>query len=224
MEVINPAATPSGDRRPLRADAARNRERILQAASEVFADRGLDATLDDVARNAGVGVATVYRRFPNKEALVEALFEEAVNEMVDLAVEAAGAEDSWEGLASFVERVTQMQVEDRGLRDVILHGTYGRNRVARAKERIVPPASRLIERAQRDGHLRPDFATSDMPMIELMVSSVAEYTPDAAPDLWRRYLGIILDGLRTSRSTPANLPPAPSAEETEVALQARSRR
>jgi AcrR family transcriptional regulator len=213
-----------GGCRPLRADATRNRQRILSAAAEVFADRGLDATLDEVAEHAGVGVATVYRRFPNKEALVEALFEEAVNGLVDLAIEAAAAEDSWVGLAWFLEHATQMQADDLGLRDVVLHGAYGRDRVAQAKERITPVVAELIERAQRDGHLRPDLVTADLPIIDLMLSSVSAYTGGIAPELWRRYLGIMLDGLRTGRSSFSPLPPGPEAEAVEAALRSRHRR
>lgn len=205
--------------RPLRADAARNRERILAAARGVFAERGLDVTLDEVAHRAGLGVGTVYRRFPSKDDLVEALFEQAINEVVELADEAAGTADSWRGLVSFLEQVTAMQAENLGLRDIILHGGYGRDRVSMARERIIPAVTRLVERAQVDGFLRKDFLPTDIPMIELMVSSVASYTNSVAPDLWRRYLGIVLDGLVVERVEPRELPTGPSHEVIEVALR-----
>lgn len=217
-------AVGDGVSRPLRADAVRNRERILVAAAEVFADRGLDATLDDIADHAGVGVGTVYRRFPNKEALVEALFEKGVNAMVELAVEAANVDDSWKGLVWFLEQATQMHAEDLGLRDVMLHSAYGRDRVAQAKDRIIPVVTRLVERARSDGHVRPDLVTADIPIIELMLSSVAEYTSDTAPDLWRRYLGIMLDGICTQRSSHTDLPPGPSLAAVESALRSRHRK
>jgi AcrR family transcriptional regulator len=207
------------ERRPLRADALRNRERILTAASEVFAERGLDATLDEIALHAGVGVGTVYRRFTGKEELVEALFEQAVNELVDLAETAVAHEDSWDGLVWFLERATQMQASDRGLRDVVLHSGYGRERVAHARACIVPVVTRLVERAQADGYLRPDLVPADVPLLELMVSTVATYTSDLAPELWRRYLAIVIDGLATQRVNRTDLKSAPSREVVEAAMK-----
>ncbi|MGD0313070.1 MAG: helix-turn-helix domain-containing protein [Acidimicrobiales bacterium] len=205
--------------RPLRADAARNRERILTAAAEVFAERGLDATLDEIAHRAGVGVGTVYRRFPGKEELIEALFEQAVNELVDLAEAALAHEDSWDGLVWFLERAASMQATDRGLRDVVLHSGYGLERVAHARGCIVPIVTRLIERAQADGYLRPDLVPADVPIIELMVSTVATYTSGLAPDLWRRYLNIVLDGLATDRVHRTDLSAAPSHDIVEAAMR-----
>jgi len=204
--------------RPLRADAARNRERILVAAGEVFAERGLDATLDDIAHHAGLGVGTVYRRFPSKGELIEALFEQAVQEVVALAEQAEAMADSWEGLVWFLERATEMQSEDLGLRDVVLHSGYGRERVALARGSIVPVVTRLVERAQQEGHLRQDFVPTDVPIIELMLSSVSAYSSSVAPELWRRYLGIVLDGLAAERSETRALPPGPSTEVIEVAM------
>jgi AcrR family transcriptional regulator len=204
--------------RPLRADAARNRERILAAAQEVFAQRGLDATLDEVAQNAGLGVGTVYRRFPTKDDLVEALFEQTINRVVELAEEAADMTDSWQGVVSFLERATEMLAENLGLRDIILHGGHGRDRVTLARAKIIPAVTHLVERAQEDGFLRRDFLPTDIPVIELMVSSVALYTSSMAPDLWRRYLGIVLDGLRAERKGTQELVPGPSYEVIEVAL------
>jgi AcrR family transcriptional regulator len=204
--------------RPLRADAARNRARILVAAAEVFAERGLDATLDEIAHHAGLGVGTVYRRFPGKEELIEALFEQAVQEVALLAEQAEAMEDSWEGLAWFLERATEMQSRDLGLRDVILYSGHGRERVAMARESIVPVVTRLVERAQHDGHLRKDFVATDVPVIELMLSSVAAYTNSLAPELWRRYLAIVLDGLVAQRSDSRTLPAGPSHAVIEAAM------
>ncbi|MDX6618207.1 MAG: hypothetical protein QOK36_593, partial [Gaiellales bacterium] len=106
--------------RPLRRDAARNRERILAAAGEVFATRGLEVTLDDIAHHAGVGVGTVYRRFPDKEGLIDALFEERIAAIAALAEEAAAHEDPWAGLVFFFERSLTEQAADRGLKQLLL--------------------------------------------------------------------------------------------------------
>jgi AcrR family transcriptional regulator len=210
--------------RPLRADAARNRERILLAAGEVFAERGLDATLDDIARQAGLGVGTVYRRFASKEELVEALFEEAVNGVVALAEQAEAMEDSWEGLVWFLEHATALQAQDLGLRDVVLHGGDEDNRVTLARDRIVPPVARLVARAQRDGHLRPDFLPTDIPIIELMISSVAAYTSAVDPDLWRRYLSLVLDGMAAERSELRGLGRGPTHDEIAETMHIRKLR
>lgn len=198
--------------RPLRADAVRNREKILAAAAVLFAERGLDVSLDDVAHEAGVGVGTLYRRFADKEALVEALFENAVEEIVNLAVRASATENSWDGLVWFLEQVLQRQCANRGLRDVVVGTSYGQVRIAEAKRRIVPSISALIQRAQRDGHLRRDVVDADFPILESMISSIGTMTSVSSPDLWRRYLTIILDGLATERSEPSHLASGPPSE------------
>jgi AcrR family transcriptional regulator len=205
----------------MRADAARNRERVLRAAAEVFAERGLDATLDDVARRACVGVGTVYRRFPNKEALIEALFTERVDEVVALALEAGRRPDAWEGFVLFLERSLELQSADRGLRDAILRSDYGRDRVAGGRVRIVAVVGEVMRRAQRAGQLRPDVTSNDLPMIMRMIDAVSETAREADPDLWRRYLALVIDGLRADRSDPSDLGPPPSEETADRVLTRR---
>jgi AcrR family transcriptional regulator len=215
----DPIMTKSGKTpRKLRVEVARNRERVLKAAAEVFAERGLEATLNDVAHRAGLGVGTVYRRFPNKEALVESLFEDQVEGLIALATEANGHPDAWEGFVSFFDRALQMQVGDRGLREVLLHGEYGRDRIAEVKVRIGPILTELIERAEAEGHLRSDFVVEDVPMLMTMIGSVADYTRKADPELWRRYLAMFLDGLVTSRSSMSPLGTAPTQEVVAQAI------
>src|SRR5215216_5907506 len=118
--------------RPLRADAERNRERILAAAAMVFAEHGLDVSLDDIAAAAGVGVGTVYRRFPDKDALIDALFEDKIDGAVQLASDALEIEDPWEGLVTFMRGMCRMQAEDRGFKDALLSRDRGREHVAGA--------------------------------------------------------------------------------------------
>src|SRR5919107_4085250 len=114
--------------RPLRADADRNRARILAAAAEVFADRGLDVSLDDIAAHAGVGVGTVYRRFPDKDALIDALFEEKIDRAVALADQALEIEDPWEGFTTFMRGMCRMQAGGPGFKDPLLGSDRGRER------------------------------------------------------------------------------------------------
>lgn len=195
--------------RPLRADAERNRQRILAAAREQFAARGLDVSLDDVAAHAGVGVGTVYRRFADKEALIEAVFEERIAEMAALVRRWLEADDPWEGFVGFMREANAVQAADRGLKETLLTPGRGRERVERTRDTIAPLAIRLLRSAQASGRLRPDLQPFDVPMIHLMIGSIADATRDVAPDAWQRFLAIVLDGLATSRSEPTALPAKP---------------
>jgi AcrR family transcriptional regulator len=194
--------------RPLRRDAQQNRERILAAARPLFAECGLAATLDDVARRAGLGVGTVYRRFPSRDALVEALFEERILEMVRLVDEALALEDPWEALVTCLERLIAMQASDRGLKEAVLGTGAGRERVARVREQMYPRVMELLSRAQRAGVVRGDLDPGDLPMLQLMVTMIAEVSGPERPDLWRRYLAIVLDGIRGPRVARQQLHPA----------------
>jgi AcrR family transcriptional regulator len=194
--------------RPLRRDAERNRQRILEAARELFAERGLAVTLDDVADRAGLGVGTVYRRFNCRDQLVDALFEEQMVEIVGLADEALKIEDPWLGLRTFLERLVALQAADRGLKEALLGTTEGRERVARVREQMRPRVTELVRRAQDAGELRDDLAASDFALLQMMVGTVADVTTETQPELWRRFLNLMLDGMRADgRRTPLPEPP-----------------
>ena len=211
--------------RPLRRDAERNRQRILRAAGEVFTQRGLDATLDDVARQAGVGVGTVYRRFPDKESLVAELFQERINEMVAVAEEACAAPDPWQALLSFLEYAAACMAGDLGLRQLMMFATYGKDKVAYAREQMRPVVSKLVERAQATGALRRDFSATDVPIIAFMLASVAEYVGPVQSGLWRRYLTLVVDGMLPSRDGTSELPvPALTPKEMEESMRAHGQR
>jgi AcrR family transcriptional regulator len=200
--------------RPLRRDAERNRQRILAAAAAVFTERGLDATLDEVARAAGVGVGTVYRRFPDKEALVTELFRDRIDALVAVAEQACALPDPWQGLVTFIEFAAAAMAADHGLRQLMMFGTYDRDQVCYARDRMRPVISRLCERAQASGDLRQDFMATDVKMIAFMLGSIAEYAAGVAPEIWRRYLAMLVDGLRPARDTVSELPvPALSIAE-----------
>jgi AcrR family transcriptional regulator len=196
---------------PLRRDAQRNRERILEAAQEVFATRGFAATLDDVAHHAGVGVGTVYRRFPTKEALIEAVFTDRLEDMVTLAEEALTAESAWEGLTGFLRRSARMHAADRGLRDAAL--IMGEQHFKQAGEQIVPLLEQLTERAHAEGTLRPDTGLHDFPIIMAMVTEMAQHSEECRPGLYERYLELVIDGLR---ARPDNGPLGAAPTETDV--------
>jgi AcrR family transcriptional regulator len=214
-----------GGERPLRRDAERNRQRILLAAAEVFTQRGLEATLDDVARQAGVGVGTVYRRFPDKESLVAELFADRINAMVAVAEQALAAPDPWHALVSYLEYAAETMASSIGLRQLMMFATYGRDRVAYAREQMRPVVTKLVERAQEAGVLREDFSATDVPLIAYMLAAAAEYASYAQPDIWRRYLALIIDGLRPSRDGVSELPmPALTPLEMEQSMRAHGQR
>jgi AcrR family transcriptional regulator len=191
-------ATPPSDR-PLRRDAERNRQRILAAAREAFAEDGLSVTLDEIAHRAGVGVGTVYRRFPDKEQLIDALFEDQMTEFAEMAGECLCDQDPWDGLVRFLEQACHVHACDRGLKEVALTGVHGRERIGRARELMFPLVTRLVQRAQADGSLRPDVEPTDIPLLQLMLGALSEVTRDVDPEVWRRYFAIVVDGLRTRR-------------------------
>ena len=209
MADMTADGTLSEAERPLRRDAARNRALILETAAQVFAEHGLDAGYDEIARRAGVGVGTVYRRFPERSELVRALFESRIEEIVAVADEAVLMDDAWAGLVWFMERTLERQVADRGLSEVMVasipeevHRTIGRDRLAHRFER-------LVERAQLDGSVRPDLGATDLAVQLTLLSAVAT---EAEPELWRRYFAIFMDGVR-ARPDQAPLPMAPPSDD-----------
>lgn len=210
----SPQPTPTAPERPLRKDAARNRQRILDAAYELFAERGMSATLNDIAHHAGVGVGTVYRHFPDREQLIDDLFEQKIDEVAELLDEAVADPDPWRGISHFLEGNLELQAKDRGLRELLLGAAGGGfERISRARARLLPIGAHLVERAQAAGALRPDIETQDVPLIQLMLSSVIDVSHDVAPELWRRYLAIMLRGMRADPGPPEELPAAPPSLE-----------
>lgn len=206
--------------RPLRRDAERNRQRILTAAWEVFNERGLEASLDDVAHHAGVGVGTVYRRFGTKEELVEALFVNRIDSVAALAEAAAEVPDPWTGLVSFMEQLIEMLAGDAGLRQMMMFATYGRDRVSYARQRNAPLIGTLVERAQAAGQVRSDLRQTDIPFIIFTLAEATQFARAASPQIWRRYLTIVLDGLRPEREGLTPLPvPALWPEELESTMR-----
>lgn len=200
---------------PLRRDAERNRQRLISAAREVFRERGLRATLDDVARHAGLGVGTAYRRFANKEELIDALFDDIMSHAEALAREAAKDPDAWHGLTTSVEKLCELQAFDRGLREVML-SVGAQRRQTEVGRRIAPIVDGLVERAKQQGSLRADVEPVDLPIIQLMLAWVTDQT--GRPDLWRRYLRLIFDGMRAQPGATSPLPSGGLAAVDPAAL------
>jgi AcrR family transcriptional regulator len=183
--------------RPLRRDAERNRLLILSAARTVFAQRGLEASLDEIAKEAGLGVGTVYRRFPNREALVDALLTDMIAGIERILDEALAMPRAWDGLTHFMRSLLESQAEDKALRDVLLARKLHEQIDEEVfHERIQVALNDLVARAQQEGDLRPDATATDIGVLEIAAVGIVELTASAGLDVWPRYLSIILDGLR----------------------------
>ena len=200
-----------------RKDAERNREKLVEAGREVFAEQGPDASLEEVARRAGVGIGTLYRHFPTREALVEVIFEEHVGQVHAAAEAAAEAEDAWAGIVGFLERAIELQAENLPLRDVFLRHPAGEGRIGEQRRRIGLLLERTIARARGQGTLRDDFAVSDFSFAMGSFWPLLETTAGLAPDVWRRHLRILLDGMRAESATPQRVRPL-SRKQLEAAL------
>ncbi|HEY5488162.1 MAG TPA: helix-turn-helix domain-containing protein [Candidatus Limnocylindrales bacterium] len=203
--------------KPLRIDAERNRSRIVEAARADFAERGLDVPLEDVAEHAGVGIATLYRRFPTRDVLIAACFERRLEEHARAAEEALEAPDGWSGLCAYVERVCAMQAADRGLKDVLTRTFPDAHRLEAHRTRGYAMAVRLVERAQAEGSLRADFVFEDLVLLLMANAGVVQGVGNAAPDAWRRFIRLMLDGFRSEGAS--ELPPPPSPRQMIAAMR-----
>jgi AcrR family transcriptional regulator len=204
--------------RPLRRDAERNRQRILDAARVVFAERGLSGSHDDIAREAGVGVGTVYRRFPDKEQLIDALFEARIQEIADVARAAADNPDPWEALVGFLVHAQELQSEDRGLKEIVLGGARGAERAVAARSLIAPLVAQVLQRAKDAGAVRSDIELTDLPLIQLAIGTIAESSRDIAPEVWRRMMTVVLDGLRAECAATELASPALEQEQADAVM------
>ena len=197
MSGESPGAAPVVTR-PLRADAARNRTRILDAAREAFAAAGLDVGVEEIARRAGVGKGTLYRRFPTKEALVQAIVQDRLDELEAIAGRCAGMPDAGEAFARFLSEAARMQASDQGFLDVVAQRMGGVLTPEQQTWLLGILAGPLL-RAQASGQVRADLVVEDVPLLLRMLGATARSGPDgpAGAD-WERYLGLLLDGLRAS--------------------------
>ena len=215
------AVTPTNSERPLRRDAERNRQRILEAARAAFAEDGLSVTLDEIARRAGVGVGTIYRRFPDKEQLIDALFEERMNETAAEA-EAALHRRRPVGGARALPRdappsSTPATAASRRSRCRACTAASASRAPASSCSRSSPGSSPA---PRPTAACAPTSRPTDMPLLQLMLGSLSECTREADPEAWRRYLGIICDGLRTRRDEPTPLEhSALSPEQTQTTMR-----
>jgi len=177
----------------LRADAERNRAALLSAAREIFGEQGLDASLDEIARRAGVGNATLYRRFPSRRDLISEVFASKMTEYVELAGRALAEPDPWTAFVDYLTRVSEMQAADRGLSELLVTSGFDDDRLAELRAAVQQGATEVIGRAQESGALRADFTRRDIRLLMMANAGVAARSSD--PDTWRRHLTLFLEGV-----------------------------
>jgi AcrR family transcriptional regulator len=198
----------------LRADAERNRRLIVEAAAQAFAEEGFDVGVAEIARRAGVGNATVFRRFPTKDALFDAVIEARIAELDAVAAAALEVEDPWAALVQFLEQAAAMQARDRGLYQATEQLLLKHPEILEKHRCVVDRVEPLVRRAQDAGVLRADVTTTDV--LGLMKAAVAAVPPlpGVREDGWRRPMGIIVDGLRAEAASEL---PIPSLDFDEIA-------
>jgi AcrR family transcriptional regulator len=213
----------AGEQAGTRSHARRNHELLVEAAREVFAERGVEASLEEIARRAGVGIGTLYRHFATRDALVEAVFERRIGEFAAFGEQAADEPDGWRAFTGFLERILEIQAGDRLLKDVLLRSSPGEGHAEQARAEMRRSFEGVLERAHAHG-LRADFAFPDLALLLWSFSPLIDATAEVAPAAWRRHLHWLLDGLREEAATPQAEPPL-SGEQFQAAIQAfRSRR
>lgn len=182
--------------KPLRADARRNREKVLAAARTVFSEQGIDAQMDDVARHADVGVGTVYRHFPTKEALLHALTEELFDVLAEHARSLVDADDPWAALKDVLWFGAEKTAGDRAFAEILAAERKLTVPVeCPGKLNLTATVDVLMQRCIKTGQMRPDVVIDDIPLVMCGIGS-ASALPHPTPEAWRRHLGIVLDGLR----------------------------
>ncbi len=182
-----------GAERTLRSDAQRNRDRILDAARRSFATDGLDIGVDEIACRAGVGVGTLYRRFPSKESLIHAIFERRLDDLQPVIDRAFTAPDPWDGFVELLYAMVAQQIEDQGFSQMIVTRLGPEAVPDHVRRRFLEPAEQLLARAQEAGRARTDISPADLPAI-LRMAGASALGADPACD-WRRHVGLLLDGV-----------------------------
>jgi AcrR family transcriptional regulator len=214
MSANPPPAPP----RTLRADAQRNRQLIIDTARRAFAEHGLGVRLDEIAEQAGLGVGTVYRRFTDKDELIRAVFEQALDKIVALADSLIAHDTDGTALRVFFEQTTELMSTDRGLQQIVTGSSLVSADLSKQGRAAIEPRFRtLAANAHAHRQLRPDVSHRDLPIMQIMLTAAVESTTPIAADLWRRYVALVLDAL-TPSPTDHVLPGEPPTSDQAHAV------
>jgi AcrR family transcriptional regulator len=205
----------------LRTDAARNRAALVGAAREVMAERGLDAPLDDIARKAGIGNATLYRRFPRRIDLIAAVFADRMADHAHAVQAALEAAEPWDGFRGYVEAAAELQVHDRGIADLITMDVSMAPEIEALRGQAFHGLVEVINRAKAAGALRADATAEDIVVILQANAGLVTRSHTAAAQASRRLIHVLLDGLRAEAATAG--PTAPSPRRMRAAMREHSR-
>ncbi|MEV4422233.1 TetR/AcrR family transcriptional regulator [Patulibacter sp. NPDC049589] len=208
---------PESVERPMRADALRNRERVLAAAQEAFAEGGPDVAVAEIARRAGVGAGTLFRHFPTKQDLMLAVLDATFAGVVTAIDDALAMDDPWDALVQVLTATAEVQARDRTFLSAVGPELFGDEHFVRRNEAMMDGIAELLQRAQKSGVVRDDLAAEDLPFLLAALGGATEHCgggniDGVSADLWRRYLGIVLDGLRPAGAHPLPIP-APTRKQ-----------
>ncbi len=199
-------------RTPRRRDAQERRDRLIEAAQREFAARGVDASLEKIARDAGVAIGTLYRHFPTRLDLLIAAFMPRLRAFLDGAYAALEVADPWEGFACYLENLFGVQAGDRGFNDFLSRRFPGNADTERIHDQVCRQIEDVLTRAQEAGVVRPDITQADIVNLIWTNGRIIDATSTTAPNAWRRYLYLMLDAYRADRAHPIPEPPMTSEQ------------
>jgi len=194
-------------RRPSRRDARERRGKLIAAAQREFASHGVDASLEKIAREAGVAIGTLYRHFPTRLDLLMAAFKPRLQEFLDGAAKALEMDDPWEGFVCYLENLFGVQAGDRGFNDFLSRRFPGSADTERIHDQMCRQIEDVLTRAQEAGEARPDITQADIVNLIWSNGRMIDATSTTAPNAWRRHLYLMLDAYRAKRAHPIPEPP-----------------
>ena len=199
-------------RRPLRRDAREHRDSLIAAAQREFAAHGVDASLEKIARDAGVAIGTLYRHFPTRLDLLMAAFRPRLQEFLDGAAKALEMDDPWEGFVCYLENLFAVQAGDRGFNDFLSRRFTDNAETERIHDQMCRQIEVVLTRAQKAGGARPDITLADIVNLIWSNGRIIDATSATAPNAWRRYLYLMLDAYRAERAHSIPEPPMTSEQ------------
>lgn len=204
---------------PRRRDARERRGRLIEAAQHEFAARGVDASLEKIARDAGVAIGTLYRHFPTRLDLLLAAFEPRLQAFLDGATTALEIDDPWDAFVCYLDNLFGMQAGDRGFNDFLSRRFPGNADTENIHDQMCRQIEVVLNRAQDSGQARPDITQADIVNLIWTNGRIIDATSDTAPHAWRRYLYLMLDAYRAERAHPIPEPPMTSEQLYDAMVQ-----